>query len=169
MGRSNDRQGVSRTGAASVAAVVAVLILVSLPRLHAFALEENETDAASLTRQLIQALAGVESEQPTLLELVGALGMEARTDDLEWIADGRILRRHGYLFELSGGASRASLSLRAWPWTYGETGRAAFQGTANGAVRRHPNPGGDWSGPEFPPRLAAGGWLDLSTVEFASW
>jgi len=150
-------RGVSLGGALSVLAVIGVLILVSLPRLQAFALAENEADAAALTRVL-----GLELERaaepgtgPTLPQLAGQAGLDVH-DDVEWLDGGRILRRHGYLFELAlrpGGAA-----LRAWPWAYGDTGRAAFAFRPASGVLRHGNPEGAWTGPESAPPLDGGGW-----------
>lgn len=153
-------RGVSAGGALSVAAVIAVLVLVSLPRLQAFALEENEADAAALTRVLgraLEELAGSAGAEPSLADLAGAAGLDAPRDDVEWIDGGRILRRHGYLFELSGAAGGAAL--RAWPWAYGETGRAAFAFRPAEGVLRHGNREGAWTGPGRAPAGLGPGWL----------
>jgi hypothetical protein len=169
MTKSIDRAGLSWTGALSVVAVVAVLVLVSLPRLHAFAVEENQTDASALTRHLVSALEQAADPHTPLVELVAGLGMAANTDDLEWLEGGRILRRHGYLFELDRPRAGGAPTLRAWPWAYGETGRVAFLGRAGEPVRRHANAGGGWSGPTAPPGDDATGWDVLERPELASW
>src|SRR5262245_6000217 len=148
-------RAVSLGGALSLAAVVAVLVLVSLPRLQAFALAENETDAAALTRELGRALAEVEppagptAAAPALAELALAAGLDGARDDVEWIDAGRVLRRHGYLFDLC--ACPGGPLLRAWPWAYGDTGHAAFVFRPAEGVLRHGNASGDWSGPRRPP------------------
>lgn len=169
MGRSEQRQGITIAGASSVFAVVAVLILVSLPRLHAFAVEENETDAAVLTRRLALALGEMQSEaaEPSLPSLVEHLGMERRTDDLEWLEDGRLLRRHGYLFRVvSDGEVQ---TLRAWPWAHGQTGHTAYFGRPDGTIRRHANADGHWSGPAGSPAITAKGWSAIPASDPSSW
>ena len=159
-------RGVSAGGVLSLAAVLAVLVLVSLPRLQAFALEENETDAAALTRVLGRALAqlqqpaGAAAPAPTLAEVARAAGLDGHRDDVEWVDAGRVLRRHGYLFELCprpGGAV-----LRAWPWAHGDTGRAAFVFRPAEGVLRHGNPAGAWTGPGRPPAGDGAGWLPVA-------
>jgi hypothetical protein len=152
-----DQHGLSLGAAVSMVAVIAVLILVSLPRLQAFALEENEADAAALTRVLGRALADERPAPPSLAGLVEEAGLDPAHDDLEWLEGGRLLRRHGYLFELP--AHPAGTALRAWPWTYGDTGRAAFVFRRAQGVLRHGNPSGAWTGPGRPPAGLEPGWV----------
>ena len=159
-------RGVSAGGALSLSAVIAVLVLVSLPRLQAFALEENETDAAALTRALGRALvelepaAGAAAALPTLAELAQAAGLDGPRDDVEWLETGRVLRRHGYLFELDLRAGDPEL--RAWPWAYGDTGRAAFVFRPADGVLRHGNQAGAWTGPARPPAGDGPDWLPVA-------
>jgi len=93
--------------------------------------------------------------------------MEPRTDDMEWLDGGRVLRRHGYLFELS--SAGAAPVLRAWPWAYGKSGRSAFVAEPGGEVRRHANAEGGWSGLGCPPAAGCAGWDTLDGIELASW
>jgi hypothetical protein len=166
--KQHRERGVSPGGALSVLAVVGVLILVSLPRLQAFALAENEADAAALTRALGQELErrlapgapGIDAAAPSLALLAGEAGLDPRRDDVEWLEGGRVLRRHGYLFELAGPPSGAFL--RAWPWAYGDTGRAAFAFRPAAGVVRHGNPAGAWTGPGRGPALEGPGWSPVA-------
>lgn len=170
MERSEERRGWTPAGVSSLVAIVAVIVLVSLPRLHAFAVEENETDAAVLARRLAQALGDAPGDgQPaSLAALVDELGMRDRTDDLEWLADGRVLRRHGYLFELDP-PHAAPRALRAWPWSYGATGRTAFLAHPSDGVRRHANDDGSWSGVARPPHGSESGWDELGPTDPSTW
>ena len=152
-----EQQGISLGAAASVVAVIAVLVVVSLPRLQAFALGENEADAAALTRVLGRELAEEGSPSLSLASLVEEAGLDPKHDDLEWLDGGRLLRRHGYLFELT--ANKAGAALCAWPWTYGDTGRAAFVFRRDRGMLRHGNPSGAWTGPARPPAGLEPGWV----------
>ena len=150
------RHRISWSGGATVAAIVLVLVLVSLPRLHDFAVRENEADARALTTQLGEGL--LRTPGASLAELAAEAGFEGRRNDVEWVAEGRLMRHHGYLFELIRRPEGALL--RAWPWCYGETGRTAFVYRLEGGVFRHAN-GGAWTGPEQPPTPASEGWVAL--------
>ncbi len=130
------------------------MLLVSLPRLREFALRENETDA----RTLVTRLGEVCAREKHAGSLAQALELEpqlvARLDDAEWLDHGRVLRRHGYLFELD--ASRTPARVVAWPWEHGRTGFRAFRWEA-GALEIHSNRAGAWSGTEASPRADAPG------------
>jgi hypothetical protein len=139
--------------ALTLAAVALVVLLVSLPRLRDLALRENEADAAWLARRLGEL--SVQDEAPTLGELFGRQGSLRRlAEDAELIEGGRVLRRHGYLFELLPGPRRA---VRAWPWEAGRTGRVALLWTPEVGLVGHPNHDGRWSGDRPPRPEAAGG------------
>ena len=157
MGSSGERHGLSPAGALSLLAIVGVLVLVSLPRLHDFALQENEADAAALTRVLGTRLGQATEPGSSLADLVESAGLEALRDDIEWVDDGRFLRRHGYLFELALGPNGAAV--RAWPWAHGDTGRAAFLFVVHEGVFRHGNGSGRWTGPSHPPEADGPGWV----------
>lgn len=156
--RISDYRG-SRSGAlhwadaAVLAAVGLVVLLVSLPRLREFALRENEADARTLvarlgelcSRELSAPDASAQSASPASLSemLARTPQLAARLEDAEWLEQGALLRRHGYLFELTVHESGAALV--AWPWEHGRTGCRAFR-WKTGAVEGHPNPAGAWSG-----------------------
>lgn len=158
-----------------------VVVLVSLPRLRAFALRENELDAIRMLRLLARDAAAVADFAS--VARAGGLGAllatctdhRVRLEDLELVGDGR-LRRHGYLFDaqpvLATGAEGAIVErwvLRAWPWEHGRTGLGAFEVLPGGEVHGHANESGAFSGPLAPPPCAsmdggdaAGGWVRLA-------
>ena len=111
--RTRGRVAMSVSGALSLLAVVSVLIVVSVPRLRGLAVQENEGDARGTVQALARALAALDaspSRPPPLRELLGA-GELRGFGDVELLAGGRVLRRHGYLFEvtyLSAGLEAAS-------------------------------------------------------------
>jgi hypothetical protein len=153
----------------TLVAVGVVVLLVSLPRLREFALDENEGDARRLVAHLGELLAhpvrAAESPEPEVSnveQLVHASRDLARQlDDAEFLEQGRLLRRHGYLFELTPRVDEGSATgVRAWPWHYRQTGLSAFAWTPDAGLQRHANDGGLWSGPEQPPGAPdpAGGW-----------
>jgi len=160
------RRGLSLSGALSLCAVAAVLIVVSIPRLRGMAQQENEVDACATTRLLAFALRAYGEERaPTLSDLLHMPQLAGLRADAELLERGRLLRRHGYLFELSrltpgvaftaapltplatpGGAPGLPHAVRAWPWEHGFTGRACFLATDSGATLRHANTGAHCEG-----------------------
>lgn len=174
---------------ATLLAIGLVVVLVSLPRLRAFALRENELDALRMLRVLA-------SDARALGPVMHAGGLGAllathgdhrvRFEDLELVDGGR-LRRHGYLFDavpvavpgLAAGDGRlaardahgASIAvqrwvLRAWPWEHGRTGLGAFEILPGGEVHGCANDDGAFSGPfGAPPPLlepAQAGWVPIA-------
>jgi hypothetical protein len=142
--------------ALTLAAVALVVLLVSLPRLRDLALRENEADAAWLARRLAEL--STEDAPATLGELFVEEGSLRRlAEDAELLEEGRLLRRHGYLFELLPPPRRA---VRAWPWEAGRTGRVALVWTPALGLVGHPNADGRWSGerPPAPEAAVDGGW-----------
>lgn len=162
-GRSaRSRRGRLRTlDALTLAAVALVVLLVSLPRLEDLAIRENEDDAARLAQRLA-ALAEEGGSAPVDRLLTAAPDLAQRLDDVELLAEGRVLRRHGYLFEAlpAEGPARA---LRVWPWEYGRTGRVAFVWTPEGGLLGHANGDAHWTGTEGPPPATheGGGWCGV--------
>jgi len=152
----------------TLVAVGVVVLLVSLPRLREFALDENEGDARRLVAHLGELLshpvqaADAPAEQASNVEQLvhGSRDLARQLDDAEFLEHGRLLRRHGYLFELTPRAQPgAATCVRAWPWHYQQTGLSAFAWTPKAGLQAHANDGGLWSGPEQPPNepdLAAG-------------
>jgi hypothetical protein len=137
---------------AVLALIGVVVVLVSIPRLRRFALQENETDAIRALRALGEdALArspiGV---APDLAALVAAdAALRKRLEDLEVLEDGR-LRRHGYVFDWIEGDDGGG-AIVAWPWEHGRTGLAAFAIELGGPVLGLANEDGRYSGPRRPP------------------
>lgn len=173
--------GLSPSGLASLAAVLAVLLVVSLPRLQGLARLENEGDACATAELLVRSLAELEGAAPgaRFRALAEQADLQRALADGEWLEDGRLLRRHGYLFELcappaplqAAGLSLAlagaplshspGFAVRAWPWS-GETGRTAFVASACGTVLAHTNAELGWSGLERrPEERPLTGWRSL--------
>jgi len=137
--------------AAVLTAVGIVVLLVSLPRLREFALRENEADARRLTARLGELCDRAQAAPPR--DLGALLASEQllleRLDDADWLADGAVLRRHGYLFGLAPDGQ----SIVAWPWEHGRTGVSAYRSSRE-KLEGHPNSGGAWSGLATPPLQA---------------
>jgi hypothetical protein len=143
----------SRSGALCLLAVVAVLVVVSLPRLRGMALQENEVDARATAQILGRALRELEARaarDPQLHELIGLPELRGLAD-VELLAEGAVLRRHGYLFEVTRlppalaaraasagavqgetGSAGSVLAIHAWPWELGTTGFVSFLLTPTG-------------------------------------
>jgi hypothetical protein len=178
---SRVRAGISFSGALSLFAVVAVLVVVSVPRLRELALQENEADAQGTAQILARALKALDAtprSQPSLRELMRYPELRG-LGDTELLAGGAVLRRHGYLFEITclspaltapaapaallSGQSDALcglLAIRAWPWDHGSTGSAAFLVTQKGGRLAHSNASASWEGLEAAgdPLLTLAGW-----------
>ena len=150
--------------------VALVVVLVSLPLLRSVALKENEVDALRalnlLGPQVFAADAQVEDFR-TLLEPESELGR--RLPDSRLVDGGRVMFRHGYLFEIVPLEDGQRL-LRAWPLDHGKSGLGAFWANADGQVLGHPNGAAQWSGMDAAPYLPAhdgaglyeGGWKPLA-------
>ncbi len=163
--------------------VVAVVVIVSLPRLTAFARRENEADAQRLVRRMAQLFeddALLASPPRDTRELFERLPKAARRqfEDQTVIDDGRLLLRHGYYFEfvrLPGfaGDTRGVMALRAWPERRSSAGEPAFYGFSSTAVLRHtgldPAPGGLDGAPQVQsPQafdLQAHGWVSVAASD----
>lgn len=149
----------------TLAAVLVVVLLVSLPCLRDFAVRENERDARALLPVLVELVDGEPAAELDLAALVArtpALAEELR--DAHPGERSGTLRHHGYVFSIapvaSGvpGASGARAVL-AWPLDRGRTGLRAFACRPGGGLWLHDNQDGRWSGPRGPERLAAAeGW-----------
>jgi hypothetical protein len=161
--------GLSPSGSLALVAVVLVLVVVSLPRLRGIALQENEADARDTAALLARALERFEAatQPPSVAEVLASSEHPAGLADAELLEEGRLLRRHGYLFEVVrlpiewqvAGAALAlgpcasagsPLAVRAWPWCHGSTGATAFLFTGGGGRFAHANGPARWSGPEQP-------------------
>ncbi len=159
------RGGLSFSGALSLLAIASVLLFVSLPRLRGIALQENEVDAQTTAALLARALAGSGGRPDSLGELLSRRELEHALPDADLLSDGRLLRRHGYVFGLvelppplllagwpagnallvPDGPSRRGVF--AWPWEAGRTGRAALLATTAARLYSHANRPTRWEGP----------------------
>lgn len=159
-----DRIGLSALGASTIVAIVAVLVLVSLPRLRSYATTANEEDAVATSLRLANAL----SDRPVAPDEVPPVEEIARDHlreltNAEFFAEGQQMRRHGYLFTLQhvprpertglGRVVYASdpeplLAIVAWPWDVGRTGTSAWVATVEGDLFALRNHDGLWSGPD---------------------
>lgn len=160
--------GLSFAGLLPLAAIVSVLVVISVPRLQGIARQENEADARLTAQLLARALSTrAAAGEPCMRDLVRRPGLAGGLADAELLQRGSLLRRHGYLFEvtrlapslslpaaplalLSGetGALNSMLAIRAWPWKHGSSGETAFLVTAAGASLLHPNSVPLWHGLE---------------------
>ncbi|MBI5431939.1 MAG: hypothetical protein HZA52_03805 [Planctomycetes bacterium] len=151
----------------TLVAIAAVVVVISLPRLREFALRENENDARVLLGRLASTLEVHAAERPAqVADLVAAGdGLAQWMTDAEYLDDGRLLRRHGYLFDVVRGPGEC-LAVRAWPWRAGRTGSRVFVDFVGAAPLVHPNAGARWSGPTGAPELATldadAGWRDAA-------
>jgi len=158
LARASERGAMRWGDVVLLLAVGAVVLLVSLPRLREFALRENESDAQSLLQRLGEAWSQDAYAAESVRGLLEATpSMEQRLEDVELLQEGRLLRRHGYLFELR--RTDAGVCAEAWPWEHGRTGLAAYRWTPEGLAAT-PNSEGGWSGVD---RSAA---PDLGGVEW---
>ena len=158
--------GLTISGALSLLAVTAVLVVVSVPRLRDLAVAENEADARATAQLLAEALRGSATSsaeargdrEPGLRELLRRPELTGALGDSELLEHGTLLRRRGYLFEITrltpllslpstpasllcgqSGGLHGMLAVRAWPWAEG-TGEASFLVTAEGATFVAPTP-----------------------------
>jgi hypothetical protein len=153
LGHAPRRGALRLADALTLVAVGVVVVLVSLPRLRDFALRENEVDARTLVTRL-GALASRDAAADDVHGLVAAdRTLSRQLDDAEFLAGGRVLRRHGYLFEvLAAEEARATgVRVRAWPWRHRKTGFSSFAWTTGGTLVADPDREGRWSGLEAPP------------------
>lgn len=131
----------------TIAAILFVVVLVSIPRLRAFALRENEIDALRTLRVLAAQPASAAQPAGTC-DLAWIVAHDAsllrRLEDVE-ILDGGCVRRHGYLFDITR-ARQGEPMLRAWPWSHGQTGRGAFVWTPQRGLLGFANPDGVFAG-----------------------
>ena len=157
-----------------VGAIALLVILVSLPRFHAHALDANRADAR-ITLDVLGSEAfssdlpgelGLADGPGALIQLVAATpSLDHRFQDARPSEDAGQFLHHGYRvdtgFVLEGIQSWPALV--TWPDTYTESGDAAFALTRDGRLFGHTN-GGLWSGGESALRtvdLSDEGWTLL--------
>ncbi len=154
------RIGMSTSGLLTLVVVVAVLFVISLPRLRNFARRENERDALHAAALLAGELPSpsADAAAPRLDEL--AQELLRQLPDTEVLQEGLLLRRHGYVFALrhvtppppapgvvlAGERDPASLlAVHAWPWQHGPTGSLSFVALPDGRVYRSGRATGAWN------------------------
>jgi len=145
-------------------AVGVVIVLVSLPRLHGLMLRTNEGDAREALRLIGGVVFAGERTHANLGETFEQTAtLEHQLSDARPLDGGRVLKHHGYLFELSSTPTGESV-LCAWPCEHGRTGRRAFALKPDQGLVEHPNEGdASWSGLGHPLRAdetdaASGDW-----------
>jgi hypothetical protein len=170
---SPSRRGLARTHSIAIAAVAAVVVALTVSRLQLFAVYENERDAVTLLEyiggQLGQpAVAATHGRYDLRSEVARAKVHVGNPADSQWLDEGRVLRRRGYLYDLVPDQS-GGWALRAWPFRTGTTGVAAYAFTTADGLLGHTNGAGapgaaNWSGPQSPPNGPSGSapdWLRL--------
>lgn len=152
----------------TLGAVALVVLLVSLPRLQDLAVRENEGDARWLTARLGELVTELEQAPGDIRVLLqGQPTLTRQLDDAEFLDGGRLLRRHGYLFELvatgDAPAGCGVAAVRAWPWDFQRTGRQAYLWRCGEPLRTHDNVEERWSGRQRPPDALAlaDGWRSI--------
>ena len=134
--------------ALTLSAVGIVLFLVSVPRVHQFALQDNERDATSsllILSKTVQAAEGDPSARQLSLPGTWDQEINCRLYDAHAAEGSSIIQRHGYLLELAHRTDGTDF-LRAWPTKHGATGRSAYLLDPERGLREHPNTDGAWSG-----------------------
>ncbi|MEE2941730.1 MAG: hypothetical protein VX460_15185, partial [Planctomycetota bacterium] len=166
-------------GALIVGTIAILVVLVSLPRFRAHALEANRQDARLALGLLSDRIFAPEwqaelSEVSAPGDLHEVIRRDAKLDHrfpdarrVEAPANPRAaLLHHGYLFDTGHvvvDGVRAP-ALVAWPEVYGRSGDMAYARTGDGALYGHGNEG-LWSGlggALMDADLADEGWLQLS-------
>ena len=147
--------GLTLSGGLSLLSVVAVLVVVSVPRLRTLALRENEADARSTAQLLARSLSTLPAGEGRVPTVGECASRPVALADTELLEGGTLLRRHGYLFEVtrlpaplapSRSTAPSRLGLRAWPWAHGQTGVVALVVAADGTTWEHANEPRRWDG-----------------------
>lgn len=164
-------------------AVVAVVVIVSLPRLTAFARRENEADAQRLVRRMAELFdddATAAAPPGSTLELFERMPRAARRqfEDQTVLDNGRLVLRHGYYFEFVhvpafAGDTHGVMAVRAWPERLSKSGAPVFFAFSGSTVLRHtaldPAAGGMDAPPQIqspqPFALQADGWVTVKVSD----
>jgi len=145
----------------TLAAVAGVLFLVSVPRVHQLAVQDNERDAVAAVRFLITPVFGNEVHAaPAELPPTKTLGegLRSRLGDVNYDPSTRLIRIHGYLMDV-GRDTRGQAVIRAWPASHGRTGFQAYLYEPTRGLLSHPNTMADWTGSDSPrPDGTESGW-----------
>ncbi|MBJ01653.1 MAG: hypothetical protein CMK00_02140 [Planctomycetes bacterium] len=147
----------------TLAAVAALLFLVSVPRVHQLAVQDNQRDAQSALRALAKAAFQDPPEaSATPRELSVALSERLR--DVRYHEPSGLIQRHGYFFEASSAPGGLEL-IRAWPVDYGETGVFAYVMGSDASLRTHKNVEAAWSGASSErPTGEERGWFETDSA-----
>ena len=116
----------TRTLTLSAGAVL--LFLVSVPRVHQLAVQDNERDAKTTVRRAASLVLAGDSQ--TIAEAhhsIKALCVELQTQliDVRYDSGAQLIRRHGYFIDLCRDGRGQEL-VRAWPVQCGRTGMRAY-------------------------------------------
>jgi len=143
--------------------IVAVVVIVSLPRLSDFARRENEADAERMVRRLARLFdeeSVLSSPPANTLALFERLPRESRRqfEDQTLVENGRVLLRHGYFFEFVRlpsfeGDTQGVLAVRAWPERASRAGTPVFLGFSGTALLRHDSLDPPPAGLQSPPPI----------------
>ena len=151
--------------ALTLSAVGLVLFLVSVPRVHQFALQDNERDAVSSLITLSKVVHAGENESPERAlppQETWDQEMNCKLYDARPAEGTSLIQRHGYLLELAH-RSDGTPFIRAWPSEHGATGRSADLFDLEQGLIEHSNPNGAWSGASsLRPDGTESGWLARS-------
>ena len=128
----------------TLGAVAPLLFLVSVPRVHQLAVQDNQRDAQSAVRALAQeAFRGSTPGAMDAQRLSLLLGERLR--DVRYNENSGLIQRHGYLFEVLSTPTGQGL-VRAWPVAHGDTGVVAYVMAQDTALLTHQNSDAIWSG-----------------------
>lgn len=139
----------------TIAVILIVVALVSVPLVRRVALRQNERDALRALVILARAQERVGAHDLASL-IAAAPEVTASLPDAKLLDGGRLLR-HGYLIALEPTAEGPAFV--AWPSRYGHSGLGAFRLAPDGRLYGLPNRDGRASGRARP--AAGEGWRPL--------
>ena len=147
-------------------AVGVVVFLVSVPRVHQFALQDNERDAISSILTLSSSVIAAETSagaESLPLPATWDQEMNCRLFDAHTFSNTSLIQRHGYLLELAHRLD-GSAFIRAWPSEHGATGCKAFLYDLERCLIQHSNGNAEWSGARsLRPDGTEAGWLERTS------
>ena len=154
--------GVRLADALLIAAILGLVMLVSLPRIEAYARASNERDAVLATALLGDRLgsedgSAVQGGQDLPSLVAGDWHLSHRLRDARRIPDTSLLLYHGYHYSLDV----RSGEILAWPRRAGGTGQTVYRWTRQAGLQRMANQAGQWTGTEVPPGTGEA-WQSLS-------
>ncbi len=147
--------GISTMGIATLTAVIAVVVVITLSSIRGLAMRENESHVKALLEALGSSLTSEVYAAPPrdlrdLTQRDASLSQELA--DTRWT--GELFFRHGYFVELvREGVDGSTGLLVAWPSQYGRTGNRAFLWSPEEGLVVRANSEDPWSGMESPPEV----------------